>query len=830
MNPLTRWFRLLKMMPPVLGASMPGLGPWLARRRWPRAEGTMHAEGLEGRVEVIRDHWGVPHIFASNEHDLFFAQGYVHAQDRLWQLEMGRRTGNGTLSAAVGPTGLPVDRLLRTLGLRRAAERSWAEQVDGDARAVLTAYAEGVNARLANEPLPIEFSVLGVTPEPWTPVDTLVRGNLLALLLGGNHRLELLRAQIVAEAGEEVAAALLPPHAPNTPLIVPPEARNVRGLAGLAGMEGLDGADRWLGDPNIVSGSNNWVVHGQRTASGKPLLCNDVHIGLGLPSTWYENGLHGGRFNAVGFSLPGVPLVIIGHNGRVAWGMSNLGPDTQDFYLEKVDDPQAPRRYEYQGAWHDLDVVREEIPVRGQRAPEVLEVRSTRHGPIMNEAMSRVLAKAEPMALRWALYDSRPLIQPLVQLNLATSWQDFRAALSRWESPGQNFVYADGEGHIAYQATGKIPIRAPGHQGLVPVPGWTGEYEWRGFIPFEELPASLDPPAGFVATANNKITSDDYPHLIAYNWFPGYRAERIHQLLAAGEKHTAEDMRRIQGETYSLPAAALRPYLAVVKPETEIETAALAMVQDWDLRFETDRVGASIFQAWYVHLLRRLLRHKLGPALAERYLASEYERHGSMHMPLVIGLMETPESDWFKGPGSGPGPGDEGQGQGKDQGQGQATRTRDEVVQESFHDAIRWLGEKYGKDPKGWRWGRVHTVTYMHSPLGRTGIGLLGRLFNSRTLPARGDNYTVDGASFLWSRPFEVVHGTAMRMIIDLGDLTKSVGIHTPGQCEHLYHPHRDDLMEMCQKVEYHPLLFTRQAVEAEAEHTLTLEPAPRPG
>lgn len=799
--------QLLKLLPRATAAALPGVGPRVARRHWPRTQGTLSLPGLHAPVEILRDRWGVPHIFARDEHDLFFAQGYVQAQDRMWQLEMGRLVTRGRLASVMGTGGVGVDRYMRIFGLLRAAEKAWT-QVRPEERAIAEAHAEGINARLKAERLPLEYSLFGATPEPWTPVDTLARGNLLAFALGGNYRLELFRARLLAEVGEEITAMILPSHAPNTPLIVPPEAMNLKGLKGVTNLDGLDAVDGQLGDPNIVSGSNNWAVHGSRTASGKPLLANDVHIGLGLPSTWYENGLHGGRFDVVGFSLPGVPMVVVGHNGHVAWSMSNLGPDTQDFYIEKVDDPKNPRRYEFQGAWHDLELLREDIPVRGG-APIPLEVRLTRHGPLVNEALGTQLAPdSQPLALRWALHDSAPLLQALSAMNRAGNCEAFRAALERWECPGQNFVYADAEGNIAYQATGKIPVRHPEHQGMVPVPGWTGEYEWRGWIPFEELPASLNPPAGFVATANNKITSDDYPHLIAHNWFPGYRARRITDLLEAGKQHTVEDMRRIQSETYSLPAEALRPYLlAAVKPQGALEEAALAEVRAWDLRFETDRIGATVYQTWYITLLRELLGHKLGSELVERYLASDYERHGSMHMPWVIGLMETPDSEWFDDPKT------------------PERETRDDMVRRAFSKAVQWLNQHHGPQLSAWAWGRVHTMTFINGPIGRTAPKFIRRVFNTRTLPARGDNYTVDGASFLWSKPYDVVHGTALRMIIDLGDFSKSVGIHTPGQSEHLHHPHRADLMELNHRIEYHPLLFTRSQVEAHAQETLTLQP-----
>jgi penicillin amidase len=343
----------------------------------------------------------------------------------------------------------------------------------------------------------------------------------------------------------------------------------------------------------------------------------------------------------------------------------------------------------------------------------------------------------------------------------------------------------------------------------MPMPGWGGEYEWQSYIPFEELPASFNPPDGFAATANNKITSDEYPYLIAHNWFPGYRAKRITDLLAAHTKHTVEDMRRIQAETYSLPAEALRPFFLAVKPADDAQARAVAELAAWDLRFEPDRPGATVFQAWYIHVLRNLLRHKLGPELVERYLASEYERHGSLHMPFVIGLMSRPDDAWWDDPKT------------------PEKETRDDILRRALGEAVQWLTEKHGADAKGWQWGKVHTLTFSHQPLGGPASpGPVRRAFNT-TQPARGDNYSVDGASFLWNRPFTVVHGTALRMVIDLNDLSKSVSVHAPGQTEHLYHPHRDDMVEMSQQVKFHPMLFTRQAVESNLEATLTLQPAP---
>jgi penicillin amidase len=576
-----------------------GVGTWFVRRPWPTVNGTLTISGLLAPVEVIRDEWGVPHIYAENEHDLFFAQGYVHAQDRLWQMEFNRRIGSGTLSAVLGEATLDTDRFLRTIGLRRAAEQDWA-QLEDETRAIMEAYAEGVNAYIEThrDRLPLEFTILGVDPAPWTPVDTLAWGKVMSFDLGSNYEFELLRARMIAELGQEAAQQLLPPYAEGAPVIIPPETRSYAWLRD-ARFGGLDALAAVLGERGPTSGSNNWVIHGSRTATGMPILADDTHLGLNMPSIWYENGLHGGRFDSVGFSFPGVPLIIIGHNSRIAWGVTNLGPDVQDLYIEKLNDTNHPTQYEFKGEWQDLQAARETIQVKDQE-PVTLDVMITRHGPIMNEVIGD-LDGAEPVALRWTALDASNLFRSVLLLNLATNWDEFREALSYWDVPSQNFVYADVDGNIGYQSPGKIPVRAPGHQGLVPVPGWTGEYEWQGFISFDELPNVFNPPTGFVATANNKVVPDDYAYHLAYEWAAPYRAERITDLLTADGNITQEEIRDIQAQTYSLPAEALRPYLLDIEPENDLQTRALAQLEAWDLYNETDRTGSWCRIPWLMN-------------------------------------------------------------------------------------------------------------------------------------------------------------------------------------------------------------------------------------
>jgi penicillin amidase len=785
----------------IIALVLAGVGTWFVRHPWSQVSGTTTVSNLSAPVQIMRDEWGVPHIYAENEHDLFFAQGYVHAQDRLWQMEFNRHIGSGSLSAILGSVTQDADRFMRTLGLRRAAEREWAT-LDGDTRLILEAYAQGVNAYLDThrDQLPLEFTLLGVTPEPWAPIDTLVWGKLMSLNLGGNFGVELLRAQIVAEYGEETAQQLLPPFAHGTPLVIPSEAHQYTWLRDTQ-LEKPNTLIALLGYPSPDWGSNNWVVDGSRTTTGKPILANDTHMGLSMPSIWYENGLHGGRFDIVGFSFPGVPLVVIGHNAHIAWGVSNLPADVQDLYIEKLDDPVQPTQYEFEGEWHDLQVIQETIEIKGQ-APVELNVLLTQHGPIMNDVLDNDMKEVEPMALSWTSLDGPGIFSAIKGINLATNWEEFRQALRSLDAPAQNFVYADINGNFGYQATGKIPIRTSDHQGLVPVPGWTGEYEWQGFIPFEQLPSLFNPDPGFIATANNKVIPDDYLYQLTYEWAPPYRIQRITDMLMADPHLDLEDTQTIQADTYELPASALRPYLLAVEPENELQATALAQVAAWDLYHETDRVGALIYQVWYWFLAQNTLNDQLDDNLMNQYLVQPY-----FHVPFMVDLMTQVNNPWF------------------DDMTTPTVENRDDIVRRSLFDTVVWLSERYGDAPEQWTWGRLHTMTFVHQPFGQSGIAPLERLFNSKPIPARGGGFTVNAAWFSAGNNFQMIGGTAQRFIVDMSDLSNSLAIHTTGQNGNLFHPHREDFIAMWQNLDYHPMFFTRAGVETNAANILTLAP-----
>ncbi len=759
-----------------------GTGVYLVRRAFPQTSGTLVLPGLQAPVEVLRDAWGVPHIFAQSSHDLFLAQGYVHAQDRLWQMELNRRSASGRLSELVGEATLGTDRLFRTIGFRRAAEAEFA-RLDTETKEGLELYAAGVNAFLAQHSgqLPIEFTLLRVTPEPWSPIDTVAFGKLMAWILGGHWSAELLRAHLVARFGVDGMRFLLPPYPSDAPVIVPQEAHYERWHLA-AGFGLLDVAP---GLPGI--GSNNWVVSGTRTGTGAPILANDPHLEAQMPSIWYEMHLVGGPYNVTGTTFPGTPGIIIGHNAEIAWGVTNAGPAVQDLFMEQFD-PADPTRYRYQGRWESATLVREEIKVKGQREPVIEHVRVTRHGPILNNVVDGL---GTFLALQWTALAPGTVTTAVMRMNRAQSWQEFRDALRFWTAPAQNFVYADRHGNIGYQLPGRIPIRAKGN-GLLPVPGWTGEYEWVGEIPFDRLPFAFNPGRGYIATANNRIVPDGYPYFISADWDPGYRARRIEARLAQTSHATVEDMRKIQLDLTSLPGQAFVEALRGLHLTTEPDSGLLAELQSWDGVLRSDSRPAAIYEAVRLSLAPLVFKAVLGPDLYKRYLGST-----AAWQAVLLHLLRTPNSPWW-GPGG-----------------------RDPVVARAFDDAYALLTARLGSDRSRWTWGQLHSMRFVH-PVGR--IPALAWVFNATAPPTGGDGYTVNNGGFDVST-FEQRTVASYRQVLDLANWDNSLAIHTTGQSGLPFTPHYRDFVPVWATGGYHPMLFSRTRIVQALEATLTLVP-----
>ena len=760
----------------------------LVQRTFTPVDGVVYLKGLKSEVQIYRDNWGVPHIYAENEDDLFFAQGYVQAQDRLWQMELHRRMGSGTLSEIFGEATLDMDKFARAIGLRRNAAESFSG-MNAEMYAVLESYSRGVNSFLETnrDHLPLEFIILGFRPELWEPVDTLTVSNLIAWDLGKNWEVELLRGRLVQKFGTEKAGQLLAPYPDSSPLVVPTEIADYPlGTKVAAGLH----------VNTDCAGSNNWVVDGAKSVTGKPLLANDPHLVVMMPSIWYETGLHGAGFDVVGVSLPGCPLVNIGRNKDISWGITNLPADVQDLFIEKIN-PSNDFQYEYLGEWKDMKVVDESILVRGRNEPERLTVRLTCHGPLMDNVIKGL---EQPLALQWAGKGRSRLLRSVYLLDRARSWNEFHEALRYWDAPSQNIVYADKDGNIGYQSTGLIPIRGKG-QGMVPSPGWSGKYDWAGYIPYDELPHVLNPSAHFVATANNKVVSEDYPYFMAYDWSPPYRAQRITDLLKAREKLSVEDFRNIQADVFDIPASVLNPYVLAVRPQNEREKKAIDLLKAWDYYDRADSVAASIYHVFYVKLLKNTLQDDLGDKLFSDYL-HPMGGTGDVHAVFMESIIKDADSPWFDDVRTG------------------QKETRNDIIESSLAEAVAELSGRLGNDPSAWEWRKIHTTTFKHV-LGR--LPLLDFIFNRGPVSTPGSRYTVNVAAFEYYDPYSVFAIPSYRQIIDWSNPDKSLAMHSTGQSGLAFNGHYDDMIKSWLAVDYHTMLFDQDDVQANKHDLLIL-------
>ncbi|MGD8632029.1 MAG: penicillin acylase family protein [Anaerolineales bacterium] len=780
----------------------------IIRRPFPKTSGTLKLAGLEAPVEIYRDAEGIPHIYASNSHDLFMAQGFVHAQDRFWQMEFSRRIGSGTLSEIMGPATLDSDRFIRTLGWHRTAQLE-LEQMEPEQLKVLEAYAQGVNAYLASKggAYALEFGILGLTgvdfePEPWNPINTITWGKVMAWDLGGNRSIELAYAHLISKMGQDAYNELVLPYGEDKPVIVSglPSETSLASIPGVATRRFLFG----VGDD---LGSNNWVISGARTESGYPLLANDTHLGIQLPSIWYENGIHCSPvgpecpYNAVGFTFPSVPGVIIGHNERIAWGVTNVNPDVQDLFIERTN-PENPDQYDVRGRWEDMQIIEESIDVAGQEDPEIVRVRVTRHGPIINDIAGGTNEEWsygwQPLAFSWTALEPGTIWKSVLMINRAQDWEGFREALSFWDVPSQNFIYADVDGNIGYQTPGRIPMRASG-DGSLPVPGWSGAYDWVDYIPFEQLPSSFNPEKNYIVTANNAVVDESYRYLISKDWAPGYRAARITELIESKEKLNSDDIARIQADNMSLYAQEVLPALLELEPDQARLAQALDLLRAWDGSLDRESSAAAIFEALRVHMVERIFADELGEDLLDRMRGKAMEALPS--------LLEKEDSHWF------------------DDIYSEEIEDRNVILLLALEDALDDLEARLGESIDTWRWGDVHTATFRKLGLGQSGIAPLERLLNRGPYEVDGGGGVPNATGYSLAEPFEVSSVPSQRMIVDLQYFENSLTMHTTGQSGHVFNKHYADLIDHWRNFEYHPMLWTRGQVEAAADDLLILNP-----
>jgi len=758
-----------------------------AKTRLSQIQGSLKVRGLQQPVTVLRDRWGVAHVYAKNQRDLFFAQGFVAAQDRLFQMELWRRSGQGRLAEVLGPSALFRDinaRLLSYHGDMAAEYASYAP----DTKEILEAFTDGINAFIAtrsqpNGPgLPIEFQWAGIKPDPWKPEDCLNR--MAAFSMTGNAFSELRDAELVSALGADKATQLV--HMDPPAKLDPAPGLDLSGLSpGL--LRNLVGSDSRIAfPPYYLEGSNNWTVSGRLTATGTPLLANDPHRVLAIPSLRYMIHLVAPGWDVIGAGEPALPGVALGHNQHIGWGFTIFGSDQQDLYLEKVN-PTNALEYSTGHGWERMQVRRETFNVRG--GPDVIiDLKFTRHGPVLWEAQTHALA------LRWvgAEPGTAGYLSSL-SIDRAENWQDFSRAAARWKVPSENLVYADTGGNIGEYSVGLSPVRH--WTGMLPVPG-TGGYEWDGFISPDRLPHSYNPGKGFIATANNKMIPDGYPYNIGYEWYPSYRVGRIteyiEQATTGGHKLTAEDFKKLQRDAVSLPGRELSSLLRIAVGDDP--TVAEQLLLNWDGILSEDSAAGALYEM-LVPELKSIIIHRTVPEHAWGVL-----ENSDWEADQLLGYLLHPAVD-ILGP--------------------QPEQERNQLLRDSIKVAAGKLAQMQGADQTKWSWGQLHYIKFRHALDQVPGAASLTDL---GPLPRSGDENTV-GATGWYGDSFEQIEGASYREILDPGDWDRSYAINTPGQSGQPGSPHYSDLLRLWQDWQYFPLTYSRRAVEENTTERLSLQP-----
>ncbi|MCI4439967.1 penicillin acylase family protein [Tibeticola sp.] len=819
------------------------------QRSLPLLDGRAPLHGLQAPVEVWRDASDVTHIEARSAPDAWRALGWVHAQERGWQLEFNRRVMHGELSEILGEATLPTDRLLRGLGIMRAAQAQYAG-LPAEAREALAAYAEGINAYHAQPGVPLqpEFRVLGVAPGRWTPEDSVGWALMMALDLGGNWGNEFARLSLLERLPTQRLWELMPAYEGEKPATVvdlaalyqrlgvyrksqeTPEKVAKKGhfTPASSGFSSKMGAAEPAGEAASLAawaqafvrdagtlegkGSNNWVVAGSHSTSGKPLLANDPHLGLSAPAIWYFAHLRAPEsrrpdgsviagVDAIGATFPGLPFVVIGRTAGVAWGVTNTGPDVQDLYLEQIN-PDNPHQYRTPSGWADFTERREVFKVKG-KPDVVVTMRETRHGPVLSDAQDayeRLIDRSRyAVALRWSALDAdnHTVVAGLAS-NRARNVPELLQAFSNWHSPMQNAVFADTEGRIGYKAIGRAPLRRPDNdiRGVAPSPGWEARYDWSGWIGFAQTPQ--DNPAqtaarGWIATANERITPEGYPYFMGQDWHEPYRAKRIAELLSARPKHDLESLRAIQADQHSAAAIKIFPWLerAAAASKHPLAAAARRALEGFDGVMAADRAAPAIHAVWADELTRALIEPRIGTDKLEALYGKRHFRSG------VEGMLARKDAYWCGASGC------------------------DAAALAAFDRALERLRSMLGDEVAQWQWGRIHEALSVHRPLGN--VPALARFFDVR-VPTGGDNFTVNVGQY-WpndaQNPFANRHAASLRLLHDLSDPEQSRFIYQTGQSGLVFSDRYRDMREEWAAVQYRPLQrdATRKA------HTLTLEP-----
>ncbi|MCP4567255.1 MAG: penicillin acylase family protein [FCB group bacterium] len=761
-------------------------------------DGRIGAEDISAEIEIIRDSFGMPHIYAANDRDAAFALGYCTAQDRLFQMDMIRRTIHGRLAEVIGEDMVAVDRLFLTITAASPPD-SMLAYLSGELIESLEAFTAGVNRYLAeNNDLPFEFAILGHSPESWETSDCLAVLYYMAWALNFSFDTELANATIAGKVGSELAAEIFIDYPADGPSIIP--GGEFTGAEQKL-LQTMRLARQITGAP-LRGASNNWVVSGKKSVTGKPLLANDMHLGLIIPGIWYEAHLITPELNVSGVVLPGAPLIVAGANQQVAWGLTNVMADDADFYLERIN-PEDSTQYEFKGQWEKMTFFHDTIPVAGGE-PVPWAARFTRHGAIIDDIIDSQMVLDGPIAMRWTRHDFHNEAEAIYRLNRARSIDDIEEAAALFKCPGQNWVYADTAGNIGYWAAVGIPVRN-GFDGYSLLPGWDGDFEWSGFVPSEKQPHMRNPERGWIATANNKVAGDDYPHVVAHAYAPPDRFERIRTLLTEKEKLSVNDFKRMQADEYLVMAEKWIPLISTAladQPLEGIAAKARTSLNNWDFEGRTDDAAPAVFHVLLQNVVEQVFKERLGDSLYEYYIGgSVFTIHNGLN-----NIITNKNSAWFDNPTT-------------DQ-----IEIRDTVLLRGFIDAVKFLTDRFGENINDWHWGELHSLT-LFNPVGRH-VPIIGNFMNAGPFPFGGGTNSVNAAIYRFARPWRVVAGASQRHIFDLGNMKNSLRIIPTGISGNFMSKHYDDQVELWQKVEYRPFFLDREDVERDIAYRMTIIPA----
>lgn len=774
----------------------PSLTPRDLEAALPDVRSSFAIPGLRAPADVWRDPQGIPHVRAASVHDAFLAQGFVHAQDRLWQMEYDRRRAYGRWAEFTGADALAQDVQMRRFRLE-ASSRADYDAANAETRAMLDAYTAGVNAFVhSTKTLPVEFGLVGATPGPWQPWDCSAVYKVRHILMGV-WQMKAWRARLVRHLGAARAAELCPGTPPNPMLIVPPgvqyDGPPTDGIADLTDAEAV-----LAHLPEWENGSNNWAVSGRLTASGKPLVAGDPHRPLDVPSVYYQNHLACPDFDVVGLSFPGVPgFPHFGHSQAVAWCVTHTAADYQDLYIERFQ-PGDPSRYEFRGEWLEARTTRETVSVRGA-APVEIDVTETHHGPIVLGDPRSGFA----MAFRYtATCEPNHTFEALLPMLRARSAGEIEAAMRPWVDPCNNFVFADVHGAIGYKTRGQVPLR-PMANAWVPVPGWDGAHEWQGPIPFEAMPAARDPETGWLVSANSKVTGPEYPYYIGLDFAPDFRTRRVVSHLQQLEKATVEDMARIHDDRVSIPAQEFVEILGWLSPSEPRAKAALDLLRGWNGVMDASAVAPTIYSAFRERLMRELMAPILGPLSREAFAGAP--RGAVAHMARLrarlTDLIRTEDTTLLP--------------------DGASWRA---VLERALTGAVAELTDRLGTDTPAWRWGVIHRTQPKHTL--SAAFPEAASLLDPPSVAMGGDGETVQAASFIAGAGYGLTSTSVARYVFDLGDWERSAWVVPLGSSGHPGSPHYADQVEAWAAVKLLPMRYAWDRIERAAESRQRLEPS----